>query len=399
MTINALIGWVIRFRGVVLGLTTLATLASLYALRIAPLDAIPDIADAQVVIYAKWQRSPALLQAEIADPVVKALLGAPGIESVRATSHMGYSFIYATLDSTVEREQGRELVASRLNSLRPALPRDASIVLGPDAGSMGWVYQYAIVDKTQTRDLRELRLLHESLIKPALQTVPGIAEVASVGGLEKQFQLKLFPPLLETKGLSLTRVCDALRDALDEVGGRAIEVANRDYQVRGVLKDRSLEQLERLVIGRDRGGQPVLLKDVGYFQVGYDLRRSIADLNGTGEVVGAIVVMRQGSNVLAVTGNLERKLDEVKRLLPAGVEIVTTYKRSTLIWNTVRNFLVTLGYELAVVVIVVLVFLRNVRSALAPISVLILATLLPHFRLRRSARRSTCCRSRDLPSP
>jgi len=371
----ALLHVLIRYRALVCGALVLAVLASVQVLRHAPLDAIPDIADPQVVIYAKWQRSPALLEAEVVEPLVGAYLGMPGIRSVRATSHLGYSFVYLTLDSGARREQQREQIASRLNALRARLPRDASVALGPDAGSMGWVYQYALVDRTQTLDLRDLRLLNERVVVPALQTVAGVAEVASVGGLEKQFQLKLFPPLMEQAHVTLADICTALGQAVDEVGGRATEVSNREYQVRGMLKDRSLDQLAMLVVGRDANGQPVLLKDLGYFQVGYDLRRSIADLNGAGEVVGAIVVMEQGQNVLSITAAVEQQLAAVKRTLPQGVEVVTTYKRSTLIWETLRNFFLTLGYELLVVVVVIVAFLRNLRTSLAPIAVLVLATL------------------------
>jgi len=374
MEIDQLVRQVIRYRIVVWVAVLLLLACSIYAIRTASLDAIPDIADPQLVIYAKWQRSPAMLQAELTDPIVKSLLGAPHVQSIRATSHMGYSFIYLVLDADPTRTGLREQIAARLNTLRSRLPPDASVELGPNAGSMGWIYQYALTDRSQTRDLRELRLLNEGVIKPALQATPGVVEVASVGGLEKQVQLKLFPPLLERTGISLARICEVLRAAFDEVGGRVIDVANRDYQVRGVVKDDSLDSLEMLVLGRDRDGHAVLLKDVGYFQVGSDLRRSIADLNGNGEVVGAIVVMDQGQNVLRVTRAIEERLARVKSALPAGVEVVTTYQRSSLIWGTLKNFLVTLGYELLVVVVVIAVFLRNLRNAIAPITVLLLGT-------------------------
>jgi Cu(I)/Ag(I) efflux system membrane protein CusA/SilA len=359
----------------VLSVVVFAALASVYALRSAPLDAIPDIADPQIVVYAKWQRAPAQLEREVARPIVRALSGIPGVASVRATSHMGYSFIYASLASTVSRAELRETIATRLSAMSRQLPPDANVALGPDAGSMGWVYQYALTDHTQSRDLRELRLINENIIAPQLRTVAGVAEVASVGGLEKQYQVRLFPPLLDQYGITLTQVCNTLRTAFDEVGGRVIEVANRDYQVRGVLKDGSVDHLEKLVVGRMTGGRAVLLSDVGFIEVGYDLRRSIADLNGAGEVVGAIVVVAQDSNVLAVTQGIEHALTRAKASLPEGVEIVTTYNRSTLIWDTLKNFITTLAYELAVVVIVILIFLRNLRTAMAPIAVLLLATL------------------------
>lgn len=375
MSINSVIEQVIRHRLLVWVVVALGIAMSAYALRRAPLDAIPDIADPQVVVYAKWQRSPQLLEEQVTQPIVKALLGAPGVQSIRGTSHMGYSFIYVILSDDKQRESARQRILDRINTIRAQLPSDATVTLGPDAGSMGWIFQYALVDKQQTRDLRELRLINENQIKPVLQSVAGIAEVASVGGLEKQYQFKIFPPLLASAGLTLPQVVDSLRGAFQEVGGRTIEVTNRDYQLRGVANQSDLDQLEYLTVGRNREGQTVRLKDIGYLQVGYDLRRSIADLDGTGEVVGGIVVMQQGQNVLAVTRDLHSKLERVKAALPAGIEVVTTYDRSTVIWTTLKSFFETLGYELLVVVAIIVLFLRNLRTAIAPICVLLLATL------------------------
>jgi len=375
LSIETIIRQVIRHRLIVWMLVAVAMAFSLYAIRTAPLDAIPDIADPQVVIYAKWQRSPQLLEEQVTEPLVKALLGAPDVQSIRGTSHMGYSFIYVILDNNAQRSAARQRVLDRINAVRSQLPADAEITLGPDAGSMGWIYQYALVDRQQTRDLRELRLLNESQVKPALQSVAGIAEVASVGGLEKQYQFKIFPPLLADAGLSLPQVVSSLQGAFQEVGGRTIEVTNRDYQLRGVANKDTLDQLEHLVVGRSRDGHAVRMKDIGYMQVGYDLRRSIADLDGSGEVTGGIVVMQQGQNVLAVTSAVKEKLAQLKNALPAGVEIVTTYDRSSLIWTTLKSFFETLAYELLVVVVIIALFLRNLRAAVAPISILLLATL------------------------
>jgi Cu(I)/Ag(I) efflux system membrane protein CusA/SilA len=353
----------------------IATLASMYALRTAPLDAIPDISDPQIVIYTKWPRSPQLLESAVNDPIVQALVGLPGVAAIRGTSHMGYSFIYVILESASQRRDVEQRVQERLNAVRPQLPADASITLGPNASSMGWVYAYAVVDRAREHDLRELRRLNDRQIKPALQSVPGIAEIASVGGLEKQYQLKLFPPLLARSGLSLTQVTASLQSAFQEVGGRVVEVTNRDYQIRGIIKDQGVDQVEQLVVGRATDGTAVRLKDIGYIQVGYDQRRSIADLDGKGEVIGGIVIMEHDQNVLTVTRALEARLKEIRAQLPQGVELVTTYDRSALIWETLRHFSLTLLYELGVVILITLVFLRNVRIALAPVSVLLLATL------------------------
>jgi len=369
------IAWVLRHPRLVWLMVVIGVVASLAAVRQAPLDAIPDISDPQVVIYAKWQRSPQLLEEHITAPVIRALLGTPGVASLRATSHMGYSFIYVILSDASNREAIRRRVGDRLNAIRSQLPADATVTLGPDAGSMGWIYQYALSDTTQTRDLRQLRLLNERQVKPTLQTTPGIAEVASVGGLEEQFQFRLYPPLLAATGLTLPQIAATLRDSFGEVGGRTIEIADRDYQLRGSMDYTSLDSLESLSVGRDRSGQIVRLKDIGYLQVDYDIRRGIADLDGNGEVVGGIVVMQQGENVLAVRRALQQRLDQLSESLPAGVQLVPTYDRSELIWTTLRAFAETLAYELLVVVLIIALFLRNLRTAIVPICVLLLATL------------------------
>ena len=373
--ISVIVDRVLRFRMLALLLIALGVAASLYSAATAPLDAIPDISDPQIIVYAKWPRSPQLLESQVTEPVVKALAGSPDIQGIRATSHMGYSFIYVIAKSDSKRAALRQFVTERLNAIRPQLPTDATVTVGPNASSMGWIYEYALVDREMLRDPREMRLLNENQVKPALQAVPGVAEVASVGGLEKQYQFKVFPPLLAETGISLKQLVDSLHGAFEEAGGRVLEVTSRDYQIRGVVNNDNVDKLELLVVGRDKNGKPVHLKDIGYIQVGYDQRRSIADLNGNGEVVGGIVVMEQKQNVLAVTGALDRKLTEIRTGLPKGVELVPVYDRSSLIWGTLEHFFTTLLYELLVVIVVTALFLRNLRTATAPVSILLLGVL------------------------
>ena len=216
--ITTIIRTVIRFRIAVWILVLVGILLSAYSIRTASLDAIPDISDPQIVIYTKWPRSPQLLETEVTEPLIRALVGSTGVQSLRGISHMGYSFIYVVLDNSVGREKVQQSVLDRINVLRPQLPSDASITLGPNASSVGWIYQYALVDRQGNHDLRELRLLNESQIKPALQTVPGVAEVASVGGLEKQYQLKIFPPLLAKTGITLRQLIATLQSCLSANG-------------------------------------------------------------------------------------------------------------------------------------------------------------------------------------
>lgn len=373
--ITAIIERVIRFRWLVLAAVTVLAGLSVYALRTAALDAIPDISDPQIIVYSKWPRSPLVIETEVTEPVIRALAGSPDIRAVRGTSHMGYSFVYVILTDPSRRATVRQYVTERLNAIRSQLPVDADVTVGPNASSMGWVFQYALVDREGTRDLREIRLLNESVVKPALQSAGGVAEVASVGGLEKQYQVKLYPPLMAARGMSLRRVLTSVQGVFQEAGGRTIEITSREYQLRGGVGSESLDKLESLVLGSDRNGASVQLKDVGYLQVGYDLRRGIADLDGVGEVVGGIAIMEQGRNVLAVTRTLLERIETVKASLPAGIEIVPTYNRSALIWDTLTNFFQTLVYELIIVMLVIVVALRNVRAAIAPICVLLLGTL------------------------
>lgn len=364
----------LRHQAAVLALLAGAVLLSVFAAWRAPLDAIPDIADPQVVVYAKWPRSPQLLESEVTGPLVEALRGVHGVQAVRGTSHMGYSFIYLILRKARDRDDVARAVGERIATLRARLPDDATVTVTPNASGVGWIYQYALVDESGGRDLRELRLLNESTVRPALQAVDGIAEVATLGGLESQVQIRLYPPLLAARGLTLRDVMESVGDSLDETGGRTIDLTNREYQLRGRLDTGTIDDLERLVVGRDRIGRAVTVRELGYVQQGYDVRRGIADLDGTGEVVGGIVIMSPGRNVLGVTRLLTDRIRELHSTLPAGLKVVPTYDRSELIEQTLKGFSLTLLYELLVIVVVVLLFLRNLRAAVVPIAILILAT-------------------------
>lgn len=366
---------VLRYRLTVILLLLLTTVYSLHILRGASLDAIPDISDPQIIVQVQWARSAEMIDQTITTPLVRSLLGLSGIRTIRATSHLGNSFIYIILEQADQRQAVHSQVQSKITTLRATLPPDARIEPGPNAGSMGWIYQYALVDHHGTRDLRELRLLNEGQLKPVLERVPGIAEVATVGGLEKQIELKIFPPLLARAGITLHQVINTLQQAFEQTGGRTIELVNRDYQLRATFNYTDLDQLELLVLGHRPDGQVVLLKDIGYLQVDYDLRRGIADLDGKGEVTGAIVVMEQRRNVLTVTSALNEALDSLRTALPEGVEIVTTYNRSDLIWQTLENFMTALTWELAVVIVIIMLALRNRRAAIAPVLIIIPGSL------------------------
>jgi Cu(I)/Ag(I) efflux system membrane protein CusA/SilA len=373
--LTSIIRGVIHHRIWVLAAVAALVLWSAYTARTAPLDAIPDISDPQVVVYAKWPRSAELLDADVAEPLIQALLGTPGVEAIRSTSHLGYSFIYLVLTDARERAAVKETALDRINAVRAQLPSDAEITIGPDASNIGWIYQYALVDRLESHDLRELRQLNEGRLKQALETVPGVAEVATVGGQERQVELRVFPPLLAEAGLTLRSLVTTFETAFEQVGGRSIDITNRDYQLRGVIASEELDDLERLVVGRAPDGRVVQLKDIGYLQVTFDLRRGIADLDGTGEVVGGIVIMEQGQNVIAVADALAARLREVRPTLPEGLEVVTAYDRSSLIWATLRNFSTALAYELGIVMLVIVWALRSGRAAVAPVTILLLGCL------------------------
>lgn len=366
---------VLRYRLTVVVILLSIALYSLHVIRSVPLDAIPDISDPQIVIQVQWARSPEMVDQTITSPLVHSLLGVAGVQAVRATSHLGYSFIYIILKQADQRQAVRREVQAEINALRTTLPADAHLELGPNASSTGWIYQYALLDRSGTHDLRQLRLLNEGQLKPVLERVSGIAEVATVGGLERQIELKIFPPLLALTGVTLAQLINTLQQAFGQVGGRTIELTNRDYQLRATVNHAELNQLELLVLGHWPDGRPILLKDIGYLQVDYDLRRGIADLDGEGEVVGAIVVMEQGYNVLAVTTALNEVLDTVRATLPPEVEIVTAYDRSRLVWETLENFITALLWELAVVIIVIALVLHNRRAAIAPVVIILLGSL------------------------
>jgi len=365
----------IRYRKVIGALMALGMALSVYAIKNSPLDAIPDISDPQIIIYSKWSRSSSLLESKITRPLIRSLSGMKGVRTVRGMSYLGYSFVYVIMENDADKNMVKDGVNDRLNSIRPKLPPDAQIEIGPQASAMGWAYQYVLVDSDNSHDLREIRRIQQERVKTALESVEGVAEVATVGGLEKQYQLKIYPPLLAETGVSLKELVLALKSIFDEVGGRLLEVNNRDYQIRGIAKAENIDQVESAVIGYSRDGSPVRIKDIGYIQVGYDLRRGIADFNGIGEVVGGIVVIEQDKNVLTVIKRVKEKLKAIEKTLPEGISIVTVYDRSPLISGAIFTFFKTLAYELAVVILVMALFLKTGRTVVAPALVLLFSVL------------------------
>jgi len=364
-------------RFLVLLLTAAALIGAAWSVRHIPLDAVPDLSDTQVIVFSRWDRSPDILEDQVTYPIVTALLGAPKVKAIRGFSDFGYSYVYVIFEDGTDLYWARSRVLEYLSKILARLPEGVRTEIGPDATSVGWVYQYALVDRTGQYDLAQLRSLQDWYLRYHLQAVPGVAEVAAVGGFTKQYQVSVDPTRLLAYGIPLTQVIDAVRQSNSEVGGRLMEFAGTEYMVRGRGYVQNVADIERAVVGTDaKSGTPVLVKNVADVALGPDMRRGVADLDGLGDTVGGIVVMRQGENAPAVIDRIKAKLEELKPTLPPGVEVVTTYDRSDLIRRAVDTLLHALREEMVIVSLVILLFLWHIPSALVPIVTIPVAVLL-----------------------
>ena len=353
------------------GLTALLVAASavwgVWSVRQIPLDAIPDLSEVQVIVYTEWPgRSAQLVEDQITYPISSQLLGAPGVQAVRGQSFFGLSFVYVIFDDDTDLYWARSRVLESMAGVESRLPEGVRPVIGPDATGVGWVYEYALVDRSGRHDLAALRALQDWTLRYALTSVPGVAEVASLGGWVRQIQVEVDPNRLAALGVTLAEVVDAVRASNEDAGGRVLELAGHEYVVRGRGYLRGPEDLERAVL-RAAEGAPITVGDVATVTLGPEMRRGVADLDGEGEVVGGIVVMRYGGDALAVIDAVKERLAELGRTLPQGVEIVPTYDRSELIRTAVATLERALLEELAIVSLVVFLFLLHARSALVPI--------------------------------
>ena len=371
----------VRHRWVVFGVVLVMSLWAVDSVRRTPLDALPDLSDPQVIIYTEWMgRSPDLVEDQITYPLVRALQSTPGIATVRGYSMFGMSFTYAIFADGTDIYWARTRVLEQLGRVQQLLPPDVSPTLGPDASGLGWVYQYVLQDRSGRMDLAELRALQDFTVRPALQAVTGVAEVASLGGFERQYQIVIDPDRLIGFGLTLTDVTRSVRDANAEVGARVLELAGREYVLRGRGYVKTLADLEQSVVTVGAGGTPIRLGDVASVRFGPEIRRGAADYNGTGETVGGIVVMRIGSNALQVIQALEADIATLR--LPDGVSLIPTYDRSELILGSVNTLKNTLIQQAVIVTIICLVFLFHARSALIVMIVLPLSVLMSFIAIR-----------------
>lgn len=371
---------IIRFSALhpflILWVTGAILFASYFAAKKIPLDAIPDLSDTQVIVYSRWDRSPDILEDQVTYPIVTSLLGAPKIKAVRGFSDFGYSYVYVIFQDGTDLYWARSRVLESLARIQPNLPEGVRTELGPDASSVGWIYQYALVDTSGNSSLTDLRTFQDFKLKYVLNSVPGVSEVASIGGFKKQYQIVVNPSALRSYGVSFELLIKKIRENNRETGGRLLEISGAEYMIRGRGYLSSLEDIERISLGTDANGTPILLKNVASVQIGPDLRRGIADLNGEGNVVGGTVVMRHGENALSVIDRLKAKLETVRKNLPPGSELVATYDRSELIERAISTLRWKLFEEIIIVSGVILLFLWHFPSAIIPILTIPISVLI-----------------------
>jgi Cu(I)/Ag(I) efflux system membrane protein CusA/SilA len=375
--ITKLIEYSAKNRFIIFILTFFAIAAGIWALKNTPLDAIPDLSDVQVIIYTEWaERSPTLVEDQVTYPIVTSLLAAPKVKVVRGFSFFGVSFVYVIFEDGTDIYWARTRVLEYMQGVSGKLPPGVTPTLGPDATGVGWGFEYALVDTTGKHDLSQLRTLQDWYVRYWLQSVPGVAEVASIGGFVKQYQVLINPDTLNAFKIPIMAVADNIRKGNRDTGARILEFTGREYMVRGRGYIQSIADIEKIVVGADEKGTPILVKNIGKVVLGPDIRRGSAELDGTGEVVGGIVVVRFGVNSYDVIQRVKEKIKEITPSLPKGVKIVTTYDRSDLIERSIANLKEKLIEECIIVSLVIVLFLFHFRSALVPILTLPIAILL-----------------------
>lgn len=386
--ISRVIDWCANNRFLVFIGTVLLVLAGIWSLKNIPLDALPDISDVQVIVHVPWEGEPPnIIEDQVTYPIVTALLAAPHVKAVRAQTMFGDSYIFVIFEDGTDLYWARSRVLEYIQQLQGVLPKDVSPMIGPDATGAGWVYEYALIDRSHQHSLADLRSLQDWFLRYQLETVPGVSEVASIGGFVRQYQVNLDPNKLRAYGIPLSTVIDQVRNSSNEVGGRVLEMGGAEYMVRGLGYLRSTQDLENVPVAT-KNGTPVLVRDLGVVTFGPDIRRGVVEWNGEGETVGGIIVMRYGMNALRVIDGVKKKLAEIKPSLPPGVEIVSGYDRSGLIQASITTLQRDLVEEAIIVSIVTIGFLFHFRSALIPILTLpiaVVASFIPMYFLNVSS--------------
>ena len=365
--IDRIIDFSVRRKAVVFLFVAVACIAGWWSMKHINLDAVPDLSETQVIIYSRWDRSPDIIEDQVTYPIVTAMLGAPKVKAVRGFSDFGYSFVYVIFDDDTDIYWARSRTLEYLSSVIQRLPQGVTSELGPDATGLGWVFQYVLVDTTGKHDLAELRSLQDWYLRYHLKSVPGVAEVASLGGFVQQYQVNVDPNRLQAYNISINRVVEAVRTGNSEVGGRLIEFGGTEYMVRGRGYAKSIEDFGDIVLTVTETGTPIHVRDIGEVAIGPDYRRGVADLDGTGDAVSGIVVMRQGQNALNVIDRVKEKIREVEPGLPEGVKILPIYDRSDLIRKAIGTLKSTLIEVILTVSLVILLLLWHPPSAMIPI--------------------------------
>jgi Cu(I)/Ag(I) efflux system membrane protein CusA/SilA len=386
--INRIIAWCARNPFLVFMGAALLAVTGYWCMRRVPLDALPDISDVQVIIHTGWAGEPPnVIEDQVTYPIVTALLSAPHVKNVRAQTMFGDSYVFVVFEDGTDLYWARSRVIEYLQQIAGKLPADVHPAIGPDATGAGWVYEYALVDRSHTKNLADLRALQDWYLRYQLETVPGVAEVASIGGFVRQYQVNLDPNKLFSYGISASTVIDRVRQSTNEVGGDVLDTSGAEYMIRGLGYLHSLSDLENVPVAT-KNGTPILVRDLGTVSFGPDERRGAADWQGQGETVGGIVVMRYGMNALDVINGVKAKFREIAPSLPPGVEIVTAYDRSWLIDQSIHTLKRDLIAEAIIVTFVSLIFLFHFRSALVPILTLpiaVLAAFIPMYLLHISS--------------
>src|SRR5213596_3487479 len=383
--IERITDWCASNRFLVFTGTVVLTLWGIWAMTRTPLDAVPDISDVQVIVSTEWMgRSPDLIEDQITYPIVSALISTPRVKAVRGFTDFGISYVYVIFQDGTDIYWARSRVVEYLQGIRGQLPEGTNPAIGPDATGVGWVFEYALVDETGQHNLAELRGLQDWYLRYWLASVPGVAEVASLGGFVKQYQVNVDPNKLAAYNVGIRDVVSAIKASNNDVEGRLLEFSGREYMVRGRGYLKSIDDIENVSLGADPRGTPIRVRDVANVRLGPDIRRGAAELDGKGEVVGGIIVMRFGENALRVIDQVKAKLREVQSSMPPGVKIVPTYDRSWLIGESINTLRHTLIEEAVVVSIVIIVFLFHFKSALIPILTLpiaVVASFIPMYYL------------------
>jgi Cu(I)/Ag(I) efflux system membrane protein CusA/SilA len=386
--ISRVIDWCASNRFLVFTGTLLLVLAGIWSLKNIPLDALPDISDVQVIVHVPWEgQPPNIIEDQVTYPIVTTLLAAPHVKAVRAQTMFGDSYIFVVFEDGTDLYWARSRVLEYIQQLQGVLPKNISPMIGPDATGAGWVYEYAVIDRSHQHSLADLRSLQDWYLRYQLETVPGVAEVASIGGFVRQYQVNLDPNKLRAYNIPLSMVIDRVRDSTNEVGGRVLEMGGAQYMIRGLGYLRSLQDLETVPVAA-KNGTPVLVRDLGNVTFGPDIRQGVVEWNGEGETVGGIIVMRYGMNALNVIDGAKKKLAEIKSSLPPGVEIVSGYDRSGLIQASIETLQRDLLEEAVIVSFVTIAFLFHFRSALIPIlslPIAVLASFIPMYFLHVSS--------------